>query len=134
MTSEIDMARYVRDHETGLYNIMVGDQVMKTDLGLEDADSQCRLFNARGQGIRVTGSRVTETLTHPGAMALAKQLTEYWHARGYLSARFWTVPIGRFEKVGTYEVYTVKSNLRNGSPPVQKRGLISDWDSVMVRE
>ncbi|MEA2951204.1 MAG: hypothetical protein QOJ96_724 [Alphaproteobacteria bacterium] len=59
-----------------------------------------------------------ETLSHKGALALAKQLEKYWHDRGYPAARFWAEPIGeRFEKIGTYELYRVKSNLVNGLPP-----------------
>lgn len=59
-----------------------------------------------------------EFLTQKGAMALAKRLEVYWHQKGYLAARFWAEPIGeRFEKVGTYEIYRVTSNLVNGMPP-----------------
>lgn len=39
-------------------------------------------------------------------------------ARGYPAARFWAEPIGeRFEKVESYELYRVASNLVNGWPP-----------------
>lgn len=59
-----------------------------------------------------------EYLSQKGAMALAKKLEGYWHTRGYKAARFWAEPIGeRFEKVGTYEIYRVVSNLVNGLPP-----------------
>ena len=59
-----------------------------------------------------------EYLTQRGAMALAKRLESYWHKKGYHAARFWAEPIGeRFEKVGTYEIYRVTSNLVNGMPP-----------------
>jgi hypothetical protein len=59
-----------------------------------------------------------EFLTQKGAMALAKRLESYWHQKGYVAARFWAEPIGeRFEKVGTYEIYRVTSNLVNGIPP-----------------
>jgi hypothetical protein len=59
-----------------------------------------------------------EYLTQRGAMALAKRLETYWHQKGYHAARFWAEPIGeRFEKVGTYEIYRVTSNLVNGMPP-----------------
>ncbi|MBY0428491.1 MAG: hypothetical protein K2Q32_04650 [Alphaproteobacteria bacterium] len=59
-----------------------------------------------------------EFLTQRGAMALAKRLEHYWHQKGYHAARFWAEPIGeRFEKVGTYEIYRVTSNLVNGIPP-----------------
>jgi hypothetical protein len=51
-------------------------------------------------------------------LALAKQLESYWHERGYPAARFWADPIGeRFEKIGTYELYRVASNLVDGLPP-----------------
>ncbi len=59
-----------------------------------------------------------EFLTQKGAMALAKRLERYWHQKGYHAARFWAEPIGeRFQKVGTYEIYRVTSNLVNGFPP-----------------
>jgi hypothetical protein len=59
-----------------------------------------------------------ETLNQKGAIALAKKLEKFWHGEGYPAARFWTEPIGeRFEKVGTYEIYRVVSNLVNGLPP-----------------
>ncbi len=59
-----------------------------------------------------------EYLTQKGAMALAKRLEVYWHNKGYHAARFWAEPIGeRFDKVGTYEIYRVTSNLVNGMPP-----------------
>lgn len=61
---------------------------------------------------------IGEMLSQKGAMALAKRLERYWHGRGYLAARFWAEPIGeRFDKVGTYEIYRVVSNLVNGLPP-----------------
>jgi hypothetical protein len=51
-------------------------------------------------------------------MALAKQLQQYWHERGFPGARFWAELIDeRFEKVGTYEIYRVACNLVNGLPP-----------------
>lgn len=57
-------------------------------------------------------------LDQKGAMALAKRLEIYWHDLGFPSARFWAEPIGeRFEKIGTYEIYRVASNLVNGLPP-----------------
>lgn len=59
-----------------------------------------------------------ETLTQKGAIALAKRLERYWHDRGYPAARFWAEPIEeRFDKVGSYEIYRVVSNLVNGWPP-----------------
>lgn len=63
-------------------------------------------------------TELAEYLTQKGAMALAKRLEAFWHQQGYLAARFWAEPIGeRFEKVGTYEIYRVTSNLVNGIPP-----------------
>lgn len=65
-----------------------------------------------------TKPNLGEFLTQKGAMALAKRLEGYWHQKGYVAARFWAEPIGeRFEKVGTYEIYRVTSNLVNGIPP-----------------
>jgi hypothetical protein len=59
-----------------------------------------------------------ETLGQGGAIALAKRLERYWHGQGFPAARFWAEPIGeRFEKVGSYELYRVASNLVNGWPP-----------------
>lgn len=59
-----------------------------------------------------------EYLSQKGAMALALRLQNYWHAKGYPAARFWAEPIGeRFDKVGTYEIYRVASNLVRGLPP-----------------
>lgn len=59
-----------------------------------------------------------ETLGQGGAIALAKRLEQYWHGQGFPAARFWAEPIGeRFEKVGSYELYRVASNLVNGWPP-----------------
>jgi hypothetical protein len=61
---------------------------------------------------------ILETLNHKGALALAKQLEKYWHDVGFPAARFWAEPIGeRFEKIGSYELYRVASNLVNGLPP-----------------
>jgi hypothetical protein len=60
----------------------------------------------------------SETLSLKGALALAKQLETYWHEQGFPAACFWAEPIGeRFEKIGTYELYRVASNLVNGLPP-----------------
>jgi hypothetical protein len=57
-------------------------------------------------------------LNQKGAMALAKRLEQYWHDRGYPTARFWVEPIEeRFDKVGTFELYRVVCNLIDGLPP-----------------
>lgn len=59
-----------------------------------------------------------DTLSRQGAMALAKRLERYWHDQGYPAARFWAEPIEeRFEKLGTCELYRIKSNLVKGLPP-----------------
>lgn len=59
-----------------------------------------------------------ETLGQKGAIALAKRLERYWHGQGFPAARFWAEPIEeRFEKIGSYEIYRVASNLVNGWPP-----------------
>lgn len=69
-------------------------------------------------GEREHKTNLGEYLTQKGAMALAKRLEVYWHEKGYAAARFWAEPIGeRFDKVGTYEIYRVTSNLVNGMPP-----------------
>ena len=60
----------------------------------------------------------TDALSQRGAIALAKKLQHYWHEQGYPAARFWAEPIEeRFSKVGTYELYRVACNLKNGLPP-----------------
>lgn len=70
-----------------------------------------------------TKNELGEYLTQKGAMALAKRLEGFWHSQGYAAARFWAEPIGeRFEKVGTYEIYRVTSNLINGLPPRYQPG------------
>ena len=59
-----------------------------------------------------------ESLNREGALALARRLESYWHAQGFTAVRFWTEPISeRFDKIGSYEVYRVVSNLVNGLPP-----------------
>jgi hypothetical protein len=71
-----------------------------------------------GQAAPKPRSPVSETLSQRGALILAKQLEKYWHDLGFPAARFWAEPIGeRFEKIGTYELYRVASNLVNGLPP-----------------
>jgi hypothetical protein len=52
-------------------------------------------------------------------MALAARLQAFWHKEGYPAARFWAEPIGeQFAKVGTYDLYCVRSNLqKDGRPP-----------------
>jgi hypothetical protein len=51
-------------------------------------------------------------------MELARRLEQYWHDKGFLAARFWAEPIAeRFEKIGSYELYRVASNLVDGLPP-----------------
>jgi hypothetical protein len=67
-------------------------------------------------------SKVVDTLSRDGAMALAKRLQQYWHDQGYPAARFWTEPLSeRFEKIGTYEVYQVKCNLVKWAPAAVSR-------------
>ena|SRR5882757_9756692 len=69
-------------------------------------------------------TEAAEMLSHKGAIALAKRLESYWHIRGYVTAHFWAEPIEeRFDKVGSYELYRVASNLINGLPPRYR-----DWD------
>lgn len=68
--------------------------------------------------IQPKDDELQESLSQKGAMALAKRLEQFWHAKGFTAARFWAEPIGeRFEKVGSYEIYKVVSNLVNGLPP-----------------
>lgn len=76
--------------------------------------SNCRAMTAPEPG----EDGIAEMLSQKGAMALAKRLEHFWHGQGYNAARFWAEPIGeRFEKVGSYEIYRVVSNLVNGLPP-----------------
>jgi hypothetical protein len=58
------------------------------------------------------------SLTHDGAMALARRLQRFRRDQGHQAVRFWAEPIAeRFTKVGTYELYRVNCNLINGLPP-----------------
>jgi hypothetical protein len=62
--------------------------------------------------------RIKEVSNQKGAIELAKRLEQYWHGRGFPAARFWAEPISeRFEKIGSYELYRVASNLVDGLPP-----------------
>ena len=55
-----------------------------------------------------SGGRISESLP-------ARQQNQ---ALGFPAACFWAEPIEeRFDKVGTYEIYRVVSNLVNGLPP-----------------
>lgn len=75
----------------------------------------------RESGLQSDGDaepKTRDTLTKAGALRLARELEQHWHGQGYPAARFWTEPIDeRFAKVGTYEIYRVRSNLVNGLPP-----------------
>jgi hypothetical protein len=63
-----------------------------------------------------------DTMSRNGAARLARRLEEYWHARGYYTARFWAEPYEeRFAKIGTYEIFRVRCNLVNGLPPGGRR-------------
>jgi hypothetical protein len=65
-----------------------------------------------------------DTMSRHGAAKLARRLEDYWHARGFLSVRFWAEPYKeRFDKIGSYEIYRVRTNLVNGLPreAVQKK-------------
>jgi hypothetical protein len=71
-----------------------------------------------GQPVSNPKPAAPETLSQKGALKLAKRLERYWHGLGFPAARFWAEPIGeRFEKVGSYELYRVASNLVDGLPP-----------------
>jgi hypothetical protein len=51
----------------------------------------------------------------PSSSVVARQRDQ---AVRFQAARFWAEPIEeRFDKVGTYEIYPVASNLVNGLPP-----------------
>lgn len=91
-----------------LWDVKMGQQLVETPARMPGSKRP-----------RKTGSaKAAEMLSQKGAMALARRLEQFWHTRGYPSARFWAEPIGeRFEKVGTYEIYRVVSNLVNGIPP-----------------
>jgi hypothetical protein len=69
-------------------------------------------------GAAQSAGAAADTLSQRGALALAKRLQNYWHARGYKQVRFWTEPLTeRCSKVGTYELYRVVCNLVGGVPP-----------------
>jgi hypothetical protein len=62
---------------------------------------------------------IRESLSRKGADYLAKRLEAYWHLRGYTAARFWITPLSvRVDKVGTYDIYTVKCNFLKALPPM----------------
>jgi hypothetical protein len=65
-----------------------------------------------------TPPNAPESLDQKGAFALARRLEKYWHDRNYPAARFWAEPVDeRFVKIGTYEIWRVVCNLKNGLPP-----------------
>jgi hypothetical protein len=71
-----------------------------------------------GRGSTKRKPEPIETSNQKGAMELAKRLQQYWHGKGFPAARFWAEPIGeRFDKIGSYEIYRVASNLVDGLPP-----------------
>lgn len=73
---------------------------------------------AVAEGVSAKRKRPVEVLSQKGAMELARRLEQYWHHKGFPAARFWAEPIGeRFEKIGSYELYRVASNLVDGLPP-----------------
>jgi hypothetical protein len=92
---------------------------LPTESTRAEADSACFPDTRGGElAARKPKTPPPETLGQKGALALAKRLEQYWHGQGFPAARFWAEPIGeRFEKVGTYELYRVVSNLVNGLPP-----------------
>jgi hypothetical protein len=81
--------------------------------------------NVTSAGMPFAGSRPARQKRSPaevtnqrGAMELARRLEQYWHDKGFPAARFWAEPIEqRFEKIGSYELYRVASNLVDGLPP-----------------
>ena len=78
------------------------------------------LEGAKLDVVKIDGAnkKPKDTLTKAGALRLARQLEKHWHDLGYPAARFWTQPVEeRFAKVGTDEIYPVRSNLVNGLPP-----------------
>jgi hypothetical protein len=71
--------------------------------------------------VPASAMQISETLNRTGATALARRLEDFWHHRGYPTARFWAEPISeRFQKIGTHELYSVACNLINGLPPVYR--------------
>ena len=56
-----------------------------------------------------------DNLSEAGAHKLATELTAWWHAQGYLTARHWIEPLYSVARGG--KAFTVKSNLVNGIPP-----------------
>jgi hypothetical protein len=48
----------------------------------------------------------------------SQKTRRYWHSQRFPAARLWAKPIGeRFEKIGSYELYRVASDLVNGWLP-----------------
>lgn len=78
----------------------------------------CTVLPVTPRPPRADKPATADFLCRQGAMALAVRLERYWHERGYPAARFWAEPIEeRFGKIGTSEIYRIKSNLLNGLPP-----------------
>jgi hypothetical protein len=72
----------------------------------------------QGPGARCAACRSRSSGRWGERVALAKRLEQYRHETGFPSARFWTEPVEeRIEKIGSYEIYRVASNLVNGLPP-----------------
>jgi hypothetical protein len=92
-------------------------QTTKDSSGTADVTTSPAMLSV-GQGSTRRKPEPIETSNQKGAMELAKRLEKYWHDKGFPAARFWAEPIGeRFEKIGSYEIYRVASNLVDGLPP-----------------
>lgn len=57
-------------------------------------------------------SHVSDFLDRNGALALARNIRNFWHLRGHTNVRVDVVPTGDKE-----ETWSVRTNLINGMPP-----------------
>lgn len=74
-------------------------------------------YDPRRDIVRPEPSNVSRELsTREGAVAHARQLTEWWHARGHTTVKF-EVAKQHANHGGHDPAWTVTSNLHNGLPP-----------------
>lgn len=67
-----------------------------------------------------------------GALQLAAELDEWWHARGYPQVRHW-IESRRIPTQGTHNMtWCVRSNLINGVPPPKTGERAPKWVGVRI--
>ena len=58
-----------------------------------------------------------DVCTRDGAEALARDLTAWWHARGFPQVQHWVAAVPAQGAARKEPVWAVRSNLINGLPP-----------------